>query len=152
MVSTSWTGWACIIIIIIIIIIMMIIIIIITFKGAIRDFLQSPHSAANCVQHVRSSGPGRKRVQITCYTSSAYHVQHDVLRATWYEGTARQTLNRIYLSFILLAEPLTNEGGEETGVPGENPWQRASENATYYSPKIQAPSETRTRAIALVVG
>ena len=35
-----------------------IIIIIIAFKGAIRDFLQSPHSAANCLQHVRSSGPG----------------------------------------------------------------------------------------------
>ena len=40
-------------------------------------------------------------------------------------------LNRIYLSFILLAEPLTDEGGEETGVPGENPWRQASENATY---------------------
>ena len=34
-----------------------IIIIIIAFKGAIRDLLQSPHSAANCLQHVRSSGP-----------------------------------------------------------------------------------------------
>ena len=34
------------------------IIIIIAFKGAIRDFLQSPHSAANCLQHARSSGPG----------------------------------------------------------------------------------------------
>ena len=36
------------------------------------------------------------------------------------------------LSFILLAEPLTEEGGEKTGVPGENPWWQASENATYY--------------------
>ena len=35
-----------------------IIIIIIALKGAIRDFLQSPHSAANCLQHARSSGPG----------------------------------------------------------------------------------------------
>ena len=34
------------------------IIIIIAFKGAIRDFRQSPHSAANCLQHARSSGPG----------------------------------------------------------------------------------------------
>ena len=33
-------------------------IIIIAFKGAIRDPLQSPHSAANCLLHVRSSGPG----------------------------------------------------------------------------------------------
>ena len=47
----------------------LIIIIIIAFKGAIWDFLQYPHSAANCLQHVRSSGPG------TCNTSSAYHVQ-----------------------------------------------------------------------------
>ena len=43
-----------------------------------------------------------------------------------------------------MAEPLTDEGGEETG--------RASENATYYSPKIKAPNETRTRTIALVAG
>ena len=41
--------------------------IIIAFKGAIRDFLQSPHSAANCLQHVRSSGQGA----IVCN-----HVQH----------------------------------------------------------------------------
>ena len=44
--------------IIIIIIIIVIIIIIIAFKGAIRDFFESPHSAANCLQHVRSNGPG----------------------------------------------------------------------------------------------
>ena len=49
------------------------IIILVAFKGAIRD----------CLQHVCSSGPGRNRVQITCNTSSAYHVQHVVLRATW---------------------------------------------------------------------
>ena len=33
--------------------------------------------------------PWRSRVQITCNTSSACHVQHVVLRATWYEGTAQ---------------------------------------------------------------
>ena len=32
--------------------------------------------------------------------------------------------------FILLAEPLTDEGGEETRVPEENPWQGASDIAT----------------------
>ena len=47
-----------IIIMIIIIMMMMIIIIVIAFKGAIRDFLQSPHYAANSLQHVRSSGLG----------------------------------------------------------------------------------------------
>ena len=40
-----------------------------------------------------------------------------------------QSLNRIYLSFILLAQPLTGEGREETAVPGENPWRRASERS-----------------------
>ena len=58
------------------------------FKGATRDFLQSPHSAANCLQHIRSSGPAQP---------CANHVQHierlsraSVMpRATWYEGTAQ---------------------------------------------------------------
>ena len=50
---------------------MRLIMITIALKGAIRDFslLQSPHCAANCLQHVRSSG-----VLITCNTSNAYHV------------------------------------------------------------------------------
>ena len=43
--------------------------------------------------------------------------------ATWYEGTAQllswQKLDRICLIFILWAEPLTDDGGEETGVPRE---------------------------------
>ena len=38
--------------------IIMIIITIMTLKGAIYDFLQSPHCAANCLQHVRSGGQG----------------------------------------------------------------------------------------------
>ena len=38
---------------------------------------------------------------------------------------------RIYLSFILLAELLNRWRREETGVPGENPWRWASENALY---------------------
>ena len=54
----------------IIIIKIMIIMIIIAFKGAIRDFLQSPHSAANCLQHVRSSGPGT----IVCKSRATYPV------------------------------------------------------------------------------
>ena len=42
-----------------------------------------------------------------------------------------QCWNPIYFSFILLAEIITYEGGEETGEPGGNPWQEASENDTY---------------------
>ena len=66
----------------------LIIIIIIALKGANWDFWQSPLCATNRLQHVHSSGPGRNRLQITCNTLSAYHVQH-VSRATWYEGTAQ---------------------------------------------------------------
>ena len=52
-------------------------------------------------------------------------MQDAMLLALWYEGTAQLSSltesNHIYFSFILLAEPLTDEGGEETGVHGENP-------------------------------
>ena len=63
-------------------IIIIIIIIIIAFKGAIRDFFT--------ISSLRRelNKPGRNRVQPKCNTLSAYHVQ-DVLRATWYEGTAQ---------------------------------------------------------------
>ena len=70
------------IIIIIIMIIIVIIIIIIAFKGAIRDFLQSPHNAANCLQDVRSSGSGAivcksratHRALITCKCHVTCHL------------------------------------------------------------------------------
>ena len=61
--------------------------IIIALKGAIRDFLQSPHSAANCLQHVRSSGPGAivcksrttHRTLITCKCHVTCHlVRRDI--------------------------------------------------------------------------
>ena len=72
--------------------------------------------------------PGHNNVQITCDTLSAYLVQYVMLRVTWYEGTApllRLTEFKSHLlSSFLLAEPLTDEGGEETGVPGKkNRWQ-----------------------------
>ena len=57
------------IIIIIIITIIIIIIIIIALKGAIRFFFkQSPHCAANCLQHGSSSGPGA----IVCKSRAAH--------------------------------------------------------------------------------
>ena len=57
-------------------------VIIIAFKGAIRDFLQSPHSAANCLQHIHSSGPGAvvckshatHRALITCKCHVTCHL------------------------------------------------------------------------------
>ena len=42
-----------------------------------------------------------------------------------------QSLNNIYFGFILLAESLTDVEWEKTGVPGESPRRRASENATH---------------------
>ena len=71
------------------VVVVMMITITISLKGAIRDFWQSPRCSANCLQQVRWSGPGRNRVQSTCNTSSAFHVQRVVLRATLYEGTAQ---------------------------------------------------------------
>ena len=63
--------------------------------------------------------PGSNRVQITCNTSSTYHVQHLMLRAMWYEGAAQLfslTELKLHLfevfvfwGFFLLAEPLTDE-------------------------------------------
>ena len=66
-----------IIIRIIIIIIIMMMMMMIAFKGAIRDFLQSPHCASNRPQHIHLSGPGAMvcksrathRALITCNMS-----------------------------------------------------------------------------------
>ena len=94
-------------------------------------------SCANHNQHIK---------RLSCATC----VLHDTTGQLSYE--AWQSWNRIYISFILLAEQLSNEGGEETVVPRENPWQQASENATYFSPKIQALTQTQTHTLALVAG
>ena len=54
--------------------------------------------------------------------------------ASWYEGTAQLlSLIDIYFNFVLLAETINqwkNSGRQETGVPREYPWWRASENET----------------------
>ena len=59
-------------------------------------------------------------------------MQHVVLHAMWYEGTAQllSLLKSHLFQLYFLAEPLTDEGVEETGVPGETPWRRATGNAT----------------------
>ena len=53
-------------------------------------------------------------------------MQHVVLRATWYKGTAQllsltEFKSHLFQLYFLLAEPLTDEGREEAGVPGESP-------------------------------
>ena len=91
----------------------------IALKGAIRDLLQHPHCAVNCLQHVRSSGPGA----IVC-RSRAYQVQPAVCHLVRRDSSAVK-FDRVEIAFILALfywlKPLTDEGGEETGVPGENP-------------------------------
>ena len=69
--------------------IIIIILIIIAFKGAIRDFfaVSSLRREPSPTRTLKWSG--RNRVQIMCNKSSAYHVQHVVLCATWYKGTAQ---------------------------------------------------------------
>ena len=62
-------------------------IIMIAFKGAVRDFLQSPHCTANCLQHVRSSGQGA----IVCKSRATHGalITCNMSCATWYEGTTQ---------------------------------------------------------------
>ena len=64
-----------------------IIIIIIALKGAIWDFLQSPHCATNCFQHVRESGQ-KTTVCKPCSTHWAL-VMCNILCVTGYKGTAQ---------------------------------------------------------------
>ena len=76
--------------------------------------------------------PRHNQVKITCNTSNVYHMQH-VCHLVQRDSSAK--FDRVEIAFILAwlywLKPLTDEGGEETRVPGENPWWRASENATY---------------------
>ena len=67
--------------------VIIIMIIIIALKGAIREHLQSPHGAANCLQHVRSRGQGA----IVCKSRATNRalIMCNMLSATWYEETAQ---------------------------------------------------------------
>ena len=89
------------------------------------NLLTAPQTVSNTYAR-----PGRNHLQIMCNTSSAYKYIMSYYMSRGRKGQLSyevwQGLNHIHLSFILLVEPLTNEGGEETGAPGENPWWRAS--------------------------
>ena len=65
------------------------IMIIIALKGGIRDSVTISSIRREPSPARTLKWPRRNRVQITCNTSSAYHVQHVVIRATWCEGTAQ---------------------------------------------------------------
>ena len=114
------------------------IIIIIALQSAIRDcynLLTAPRTVSNTY------------VQVARALSCANHVQHigrlsrakcrDTCHGIRRDSSATK-FDRVETAFILAffwggggAEPLIDKRGEETGVPGENPWRRASENATY---------------------
>ena len=82
-------------------ILIIITIIIIAFKGASRDFFAISSQRREPSPTRTLEWPRRNRVQITCNTSSACHVQHVVLRVTWYEGTAQLlSLTRVEIAFI----------------------------------------------------
>ena len=87
----------------IVVVVIIIIIIIFALKGAIRTSLQSPHCAANCFQHVHSSGLGT----IVCKSCAKHQalIMRNMSCATWYKGTVQllslTELNRINFSFLL---------------------------------------------------
>ena len=64
------------------------------------------------------------RVQITCNTAGAHNAKHVVYHMVWMDSSAIQ-FDRVKIVFILALfcwlKQLTNEGGEGTGVPRENP-------------------------------
>ena len=68
--------------------------------------------------------PRHNRVKITYNTLSAYHVQRVVCHLVRRDSSAIK-FDRVEISFILALlywlKPLTDEGGKETRVPGENP-------------------------------
>ena len=80
---------------------MIIIIILVAFKCTIQDFLQSPHSATNCLEHVHSSGLGAivcksratHRALITCKR----HVMCHLVR----RASSAVKFDRVEIAFIL---------------------------------------------------
>ena len=100
-----------------------IIIIIIAFKGAVWDFWQSPHSTSKCLPTRTLKLLRHNHVQITCNTSCDYHVHCVICHLVWRDSSAMK-FDRNEIAFILALfywmKPLTDEGGEETGAPGES--------------------------------
>ena len=79
---------------------MMMMMMMIAFKGAVGDFLQSLHCAANQQILLLLKWPRRNRVQITCNTPSAYHVQRVVCHLVRRDSSAFK-FDRIEFAFIL---------------------------------------------------
>ena len=138
-----------IVVVVVVIIIIIIIIIIIAFKDANQDGFFVVVVCCCClffcflffVLFFTISSLCREPSQITYAQvartqSCANHVQHIERspRATGRVSCHVVRKDRVLIAFILALsywlKPLIDIGGEETGVPGENPWRRASGNVT----------------------
>ena len=84
--------------------------IIFTFKGTIRYVSQSPHCAANFLQHYATAAWAQLCANLVQHMERLARATCRVPRGT--KGQLRcqvwQSWNNIYFSFVLLAEPLTN--------------------------------------------
>ena len=120
------------------------IIIMIALKGTLRDFFFTISSLHCELSQTRTlKFPKRNCVQIT-WTHWALITCNEchVLR----RDSSAIKFDRAEITFILALfywlKPLTNEGGEATGAPGENPWRQASENATcILKPENSSPNQ-----------
>ena len=96
----------------------------IALKGAIRDCLRSSQMRRELSPTRTLRWPGRNRVPITCNTSSAYHVQHVVSHVVGGDSSAIKFDKAEFVFIPALfywLKPLTDEGGDETGGPRQNP-------------------------------
>ena len=85
----------------------------------------SPHCQLSPTRALQRKCPWRNRLQITCNALSAYHVHHAVRHVARRDSQALTfDRNENILALFHWLKPLTDEGEEETGVPGENPFKK----------------------------
>ena len=130
LVSWTWTAKY-----LLLLLLLLRLLLLIPFTGAIWEFLTL--SSLRCEPSPTRilKWPRHNRVQITCNTSSAGHMQHVVLCATWQERTVKLLsltelkLHLFELYFIGWTINRLRRGGNWS--THRKPPRRASENATY---------------------
>ena len=95
-----------------------------SIERRISRFLQSPHCAWSCLQHVSSRDQGA----IKCKSLAAHQtlITCNISFASWARRDSPAIkFGRVKIAFILgllgWLKPLNDEGGRDTEVPGENP-------------------------------
>ena len=121
--------------------ILMVMIIMISLKGANQDFSPSPHCAANCLQHIRSSGQGA-----VVYKSRATQALVMCnMCATWHKGTAQllslTEFKLHYVSFILLAETINWQRKEGNRSAQRKALTTSIKKYHMLKPKNSSPSQ-----------